>query len=200
LSKAELPADHAEELLDECREAEDLISRFLSFARPLEFAPQPVIVGEVIKEAVEQIRLAGIPPGMSLKQNVSPGLELSGDPLLLKQALANLIDNGVKACEGSGGSVEVRAWSKDRHVVLEVEDTGSGIPEEDLERIFTPFYSSRPSGTGLGLPLVRKIVDLHAGRLEARSELGHGSCFTITLTVHSPVDKAEASPKIDART
>ena len=185
LNKAELPSDYAEQLVDECREAEDLVSRFLSFARPLDYTPAPVDLGGLADDAAAQIRAAGLPDGITLKVELNAAAELTADALLLKQALVNLIDNAVKACGDSGGTVSLTAGLSGDVVTIAVSDTGSGISPDDLKRIFTPFYSSRPSGTGLGLPLVRKIVDLHSGHLDVRSRQGEGTIFTISLPVHS---------------
>jgi signal transduction histidine kinase len=66
-------------------------------------------------------------------------------------------------------------------VVIEVEDNGRGIPEEDLSRIFSPFFSANPNGSGLGLPAVRRVARAHGGRVEVTSALGRGSTFTIRL-------------------
>ena len=71
--------------------------------------------------------------------------------------------------------------SAGREVVIEVEDNGRGVPEEDLSRIFSPFFSTNPNGAGLGLPAVRRIARAHGGRVEAASTPGRGSTFTIRL-------------------
>jgi signal transduction histidine kinase len=200
LIKADLPESHAEELLNECKEAEDLIARFLSFARPLEYLPILTDLAEVVNGAIDQVNLAGYPSSVVVRAESLSPVETSADPLLLKQAIVNLVDNGIQACEGGGGTVEISVWAEEDAAIIQIEDTGSGISEDDLNRIFTPFYSSRPSGTGLGLPVVRKIIDAHSGRIEVRSRLGQGTRLTILLPLHSPVDKSVKTPKIDART
>ncbi len=109
-----------------------------------------------------------------------------GDPFVLEQVVANLVDNAVKYTD-SGGRVEVRVGKRDGWAVLEVEDTGCGIPREHLDRIFERFYvvdksrSRRLGGTGLGLSIVKHAVSLHGGRVEVRSKVGKGSIFTVFL-------------------
>ena len=192
-------ADHAVALLEECREAEELIGRFLSFAKPLDYAPQPVRLGELFTETVAQARMALASEGVSIVCGSVAPVEIFADPVLVKQALLNLVDNAVRACEGAGGTVELSARVDKDYVRIQVEDTGCGIAPEDLDRIFTPFYSSRPSGTGLGLPLVRKVVDLHSGQIRVRSEPGRGTGFTVILPLHSPVDNVARPSQIGSR-
>jgi len=86
----------------------------------------------------------------------------------------------------SGGRLSVRARAEGKSVVVEVGDTGIGIPPEDLDRIFDPFYSGFGEGAGLGLPLARRIVEAHGGTVRAKSEVGQGTVFTIELPTEPP--------------
>jgi len=104
------------------------------------------------------------------------------DPAQIEDAVLNLIINAIDAIE-KDGQVTVRVSRSDDppEAIISVRDTGRGISAEDLSRIFNPFFTTTKGGTGLGLPAVRRIVRAHAGRVEAHSELGHGSTFTIHL-------------------
>jgi two-component system, NtrC family, sensor kinase len=110
-----------------------------------------------------------------------------GDLDLLQQALVNLVVNALHALD-SGGAVTVRAWAADGQAFLEVRDDGCGISEEDLVHIYDPFFSTRGAGegTGLGLSVVRGIVEQHGGRIEARSQVGEGSVFSLSLPLEEP--------------
>ena len=123
----------------------------------------------------------------------SEDIEPVADAAQIEDAVLNLIINAIEAIEGEGRvSVSIRRAESDseaefpEEAVLEVSDTGSGISEEDLARIFHPFFTTTKGGTGLGLPAVRRIVRAHGGRVEARSSVGEGSTFTIYLPLENP--------------
>src|SRR6185312_13753914 len=113
---------------------------------------------------------------------------ISIDAGQIEDAILNLIINAIEATENEG-SVAVHVFHSPRdetnsetdEVIIEVSDKGRGISEENLPRIFNPFFTTTKGGTGLGLPAVRRIVRAHGGRVEARSTLGEGSTFSIHL-------------------
>lgn len=111
---------------------------------------------------------------------------ISGDDAALRTAIRNLIDNAVRHT-AAGGSIYVRVGSSDGFAVVDVADTGEGIPTADLDRVFERFYrvdtarSRETGGTGLGLAIVRHVVEGHGGRVSVTSELGQGSTFTVEL-------------------
>ena len=121
--------------------------------------------------------------------------ELLADPHQLRQLFSNLLANAFEALGGEGhvdiracaGAGRRRAGRARRplppQVVVEVRDNGPGIAPDDLERIFSPFFTTKPQGTGLGLAIVRKVVDAHDGRIDAVSAPGRGATFRVTLPV-----------------
>ena len=191
LEKKDHDIESATALMDETREAERLIDRFLNFTRPFNYEPKPENLGALLEELLETFRVRSdcraIEFHMMPAADARP-IELVCDWLLLKQALTNIIENAVNAYSDSGGRVDVALSKSSDMATLAVSDFGCGIESKDIERIFTPFFSSRPSGTGLGLPLASKIVDLHAGRLTVDSRVGEGTTFRIMLPIRRQAD------------
>jgi PAS domain S-box-containing protein len=181
-------SSYFDELFAEVKETESLVRRFLSFARPLEFQPEEINVVAMIEELVSSyVRNGGQLESelQAVVRYIGPKTSVlySGDALLLKQVLSNIIDNAITACAGKQGVIEINLEKQNSSLTITITDNGTGIPEEDLEKVFTPFYSSKPSGTGLGLPLAGKIIDLHGGHITVESKVGVGTTFRIHLPV-----------------
>jgi two-component system sensor histidine kinase BaeS len=118
--------------------------------------------------------------GVSLELSCKEGLLVHADPDRLSQIVINLLSNALKAC-GSGGHVRVAAGRQEGAVTIEVRDDGHGIRKEDIPFIFERFYKASGNGLGLGLTIVKELVEAHGGRVTARSEHGRGSAFTVSL-------------------
>jgi PAS domain S-box-containing protein len=169
-----------------------IIRSMLDRAQPGVFNFQPASVNAAVHRAVT---LAGHQSKAISKRGRQIKIEFVTDPspivmnidaAQIEDATHGLLTNAIEAIDGDGivivrlseGAREDRAG---REVVIEVEDNGRGIPEDDLSRIFSPFFSTNPNGAGLGLPAVRRIARAHGGRVEAASTPGRGSTFTIRL-------------------
>jgi PAS domain S-box-containing protein len=155
--------------------------------RPLEQIP--VSPDEVARTAVEDFRVAVDQAGLKLQAEIVPRLPpVSGSLTYLRRVMDNLLSNALKFTP-EGGTITVRAWQEGKQVALEVQDSGIGIPAEQLERIFERFYQvdgsarRRYGGVGLGLALVKEIVSLHGGQVTVKSQVGEGSTFTVTLPI-----------------
>ncbi len=185
LKQADLPVEGVESLLSETQLANLLIDRFLSFARPLDLRPEQTDLAVLVSECMMSIRVRQDLHGVEFREHQEAGVTALVDPLLLRQAVANLLDNAVNAYGESGGVVEISLQVKGTRAILEIRDHGCGIDPAIKDKIFTPFYSSRPSGTGLGLSLVAKIVSLHGGSISVDSEPGRGTIFTLALPLHT---------------
>jgi signal transduction histidine kinase len=153
----------------------------------------PLALDEIVAEVVKGRRAAATQAGLTLELHLEPGLPpVSGAPYHLQQAIDCLLENALKFTSG-GGRVEVQVYTEPGWVCLAVTDTGIGMTEEELERIFTRFYQRDRSttrqyrGIGLGLTLVRAVIEEHSGRVEVESQLGQGSRFTMKLPALSPV-------------
>jgi two-component system phosphate regulon sensor histidine kinase PhoR len=149
-----------------------------------------VDMGAILREATIESSAKATSSDVSLELEPLKGeLSTVGDPLRLKQAIINLIDNAVKYNK-PGGMVKVSAWAQDNQLILQIQDSGIGISQADQQRIFDRFYrvdksrSRAQGGSGLGLAIVKKIIEDHGGRITVDSTLGEGSTFRITLPLH----------------
>ncbi|SOC55481.1 sensor histidine kinase [Ornithinimicrobium cerasi] len=165
--------------------------------------PSTISVGRAIEYAVSLVRERAAREGITVTMEVDAGADtLRADELRFRQVLLNLLSNAVKFTD-TGGSVAVRAAREGPELVVTVSDTGVGIPPEDRERIFESFQQggrglAREEGTGLGLTLTRRIVDLFGGRLWVESEVGVGSVFGFAVPLagrgaDAPADRAARS-------
>jgi signal transduction histidine kinase len=168
-------------LEQEARRLQTILDDFLKFAgrHEVHLSPQPI--GPILAEAAafygERLRRAAVQVRTQFAENL-PAVALDADRF--KQALSNLILNA-EAAMPQGGEMLVTAEPERHGVRVHITDTGVGIPPESLDKVFEPYYSTRPGGSGLGLPMVRRIVQEHGGSIEVHSEVGRGTRFTIHL-------------------
>ena len=121
---------------------------------------------------------------VDLVLDIEPGLpQVTGDRVQLQQVLVNLLLNAAQAMAGRDPprQLVVTAQRVDQHVEITVYDTGPGIAEPDIERLFKPFFTTKPNGMGMGLAICRTTVESHGGQLTVESRLGQGASFRITL-------------------
>jgi two-component system sensor histidine kinase HydH len=173
--------ERVQRLETECDRLVDLANDFLRFARVENLCLAPTRLGPVVEELVDFFMPTARQANIEIKSYLPadlPAVLLDAD--LFKQALLNLMLNAEQAMPG-GGELTLQAAEEDDGVVLSLIDTGKGMPPEVLTRVFRPFFSTRPGGTGLGLPTVRRIVDAHGGAIDVQSEVGCGTKFTIRL-------------------
>ncbi len=171
----------------------------------LELVLEDVPVEEVAQESLRQVREQARRKNISVAYSSDGEVRsLRGDRRRLRQLLLNLLSNAKKfTAEGGRIGLEVSSRDGGRAVAFCVWDTGSGIAPEDLQRIFEPFVqldaglARRNEGSGLGLALVRRFVELHRGELEVESELGRGSRFTVVLPVEQPASARSVGPSAE---
>jgi signal transduction histidine kinase len=164
----------------------------------MDLAYERTPIGSIVDVVRSVITAVAAKKGIELEVDLPPGLpEVFIDPGRIKQVLYNLISNAIKFTP-RGGVVRLIARATDRHIVVKVSDTGVGIAREDLPRLFREFEQLpqpggiRPEGTGLGLALTKRLVELHGGRVEVDSDLGVGSTFSVHLPLRAH-DEARAS-------
>jgi two-component system, NtrC family, sensor histidine kinase HydH len=156
-----------------------LITRFLQFARPVELQREKVDLGKILDQAITLVEREA--PGIAIYRNYEPELRpFPFDVTLMERVFYNLILNAAQA-SSAGGTVTVKTRSAGGTAEVAVIDRGAGIQPANLKNIFNPFFTTKPSGVGLGLAIVSKIVDEHGGKITVESEPGKGSIFRVAL-------------------
>ena len=166
-------------IVREVGKMQSLVDEFSRYAR----MPGPQLAATAIDGLVSEVvaLYRDVKPGVSIHTALAPAIgEIWVDPEQLRRVLINLLDNALEATEPPG-DVEVRAERRGERLILEVADAGSGIPPEDREKLFLPFFSRKKRGTGMGLAIVHRIVSDHNGTIRVSGNLPRGSIFTIEL-------------------
>jgi signal transduction histidine kinase len=162
---------------------EKILQDFLQFAGGHAVRPELVDPNLLVGDLLEFFEPSCRDAGLSLRRQFSPSLpQVLVDRELIKQALLNLLTNARQAMP-DGGELMVHTSTTGDRVRIDVVDTGVGIPPEALDRIFEVYFSTKASGTGLGLPTVRRILLEHGGDVEVDSEVGRGTCVSVFLPV-----------------
>ena len=168
-------------LQSECQRLVDVSNDFLRFARLKDLALAPTDLAKVLEEMIDffgpTARAANIDIKCYLPADLPP---LNLDQELFRQALLNLMLNAEQAMP-NGGELTIQAALEPGGISLSLIDTGKGMTEEVLAKVFQPFFTTRPGGNGLGLATTRKIIEAHGGRIEVQSEPGRGTKFTLHL-------------------
>ncbi|MFM1768929.1 MAG: hypothetical protein RJA22_1458 [Verrucomicrobiota bacterium] len=192
-------ARRLESYLDVCKgeitRLDYIITQFLQAIRPTPARLRPAPLNEIVRETVELLRPEIENRGIAIKEKLAAHLPAAPlDPVQIKQVLVNLVKNAIQAMS-RGGTLTLQTDLGADGVILTVADTGGGIPQEQLNRIFEPFYTTKKKGSGLGLMIVQRIVREHNGRIELESHVGQGTVFRIWLPLHErPVRLLEARP------
>ncbi|MBS3763063.1 MAG: PAS domain S-box protein [Planctomycetes bacterium] len=180
-----------EKIADQTSRCRSIVQDLLEFSRPAQAASRPVDINSLLEEAVNILE------GQQVFHNVSSHWKLAeeipsltGDPDRLRQAFLNIVLNAVEAMEGKG-ELYLRTSVKDGKVTIEIQDSGCGLTEEQQEHLFEPFYTTKETGTGLGLPVTYGIIERHGGEIEAESEKGQGATFRISLPLTEEGERDE---------
>ena len=168
-----------QDALGEINRLGNLLQEFRTFARPETIYPEPLDLKELVREILSTETLDYSKRGIRVEQEFNPNVFLmKADRQKLKQVLLNLFKNAVEAMPG-GGTLKIRAYESGPRVFIEISDTGIGIAEGT--KIFDAFATTKPHGTGLGLPIVKKIVSAHGGTVTYQSRPGQGTVFALSF-------------------
>ena len=167
------------ELLNEVRNLSSMVTAFLNFARPQPLQLEEVALSELVAECATELEPVFQELRVELVIDAKEPATVRADERMLRLALLNLMRNGAEAIEEE--KPERRVYVRIKEAVIEVQDTGTGIPLADLQKIFIPFFTTKAKGHGVGLALSHRIITQHGGTLMAANSLEGGAIFTINL-------------------
>ncbi len=177
-------------IVDEVDRLNVVVSQFLDYSRPLQLHTEPLDLNALVSQVAGLFRAQGLADGVTVVEELAAELPpLPADAAKLKQVLLNLGQNGLLAME-EGGVLTLRTRKgrlRDSRgtpaVLIVVEDRGCGVPPEDLDKLFVPFFTTRAAGTGLGLAISQRLIEAHGGQIDVSSTPGRGSTFTVRLPI-----------------
>jgi PAS domain S-box-containing protein len=176
-------------IIDDSNRASEVIRRVRALAKKTSSEKSPLDLNEVVREAMALVARELATHGVSLRLELASGLPLIfGDRVQLQQVVINLVMNGIEAMQQVSDrrrELKIRSGRDDMgRVLLAVTDCGTGIAPDEAERMFAPFFTTKPAGMGMGLSICRSIMEAHEGRLSACRNEGHGATFQFTLPQH----------------
>lgn len=178
-------AAYTDDIKSEVDRIDQLIRELLQFTRPLDIDVRPLSVDNLIEAACDRVERARQDRGRPTcpVSVATESVDLRGDLVLLGQAIENLLEN---ACDAAGpdGNVVVRQVDDGTWCTITIQDTGPGMTSEDMDRAFEPFFTRKPAGTGLGLSVAQRIIEMHGGELTIANHADGGLIATVRLPSH----------------
>jgi len=172
----------AQRIISETLRLETLVNELLSYAKSDRESMVKLNLTEIVSHAAALLRLEAEQAAIRIICDCQDNIVIDGNRDRLVQLLLNVVKNSLQAMP-DGGTVRITAGIDDRQAIVKVNDSGHGISEEEMTRIFEPFFTTRARGTGLGLPLCRKIVEEHGGKITVQSVVGEGTSVSIAFPI-----------------
>jgi PAS domain S-box-containing protein len=174
-----------------------IVTQFLQAIRPVAPQLKPGSLNEAMERTLDLLRPELENRGLNVKLKLAEPLPLAPiDAMQIQQALVNLIKNAMQAMT-KGGTLTLQTGERSDEAWFSVSDNGGGIPQEQINRIFEPFYTTKKKGTGLGLMIVQRIVRAHDGRIDLESHVGRGTTFRVWLPLHERKPRLLEAPLHD---
>jgi two-component system NtrC family sensor kinase len=177
-------------IIREATRCKTIVNDLLNFSRQNEVLAQETDINNMLSEMADEQKRQELFENIVVATDLDPQLpRIQADPLQLHQVFTNLINNAAEAMPDGGKlTLRTRTGPTPGFVTIDVEDTGVGIPEENMKKMFTPFFTTKPigKGTGLGLAIIYGIVKMHRGQINVKSKVGQGTTFTIKLREQLP--------------
>jgi len=169
-------------LLGEVRRLDQIVNDFLKLVRGYEVHAVPLDLELLITDMLRLVDAENQQLGIRARFSPDPAARMvHADPTYLRMALMNLVGNAQQAMAATGGELLVGTAGREHDIEISVTDTGPGIPAELQEKVFQPWFSTKQGGTGLGLPMARRVIEALGGEMHMHSEVGRGTRFTVTV-------------------
>jgi len=178
-----------ESMKESLSHATKIANDLVEFSRPADFEMVRLAMNDIVQSGVSSVE---IPSNIQLKLNLDPKASIEGDKDKLSRAFQSLINNAIEA-EPFGGTIEISSAVDGDKVIIHVSDTGVGISDENMKKLFTPFFTTKAKGIGLGLPICKRIIETHGGRMEIRSREGEGTNILVTLPAVGQKEPGQSS-------
>jgi hypothetical protein len=188
--RLERNARNAQIIVEEVERLERILGDLLDFSKPSEPELSMIQLGPILESVAESIRYDARAEDVKVQLDLAENVpDVLADPKQVRQILQNLVNNALEAMQ-QAGTLTLGLAERNGAVEMYVQDTGEGIPVERMEQIFDTFYTSKPTGTGLGLALCKKLVAQHGGELLVESEEGRGARFTVSFPHPTETERA----------
>jgi signal transduction histidine kinase len=185
LLKSLEPEDHRREDVDmiirEAARTKEIVQGLLSFARETKLRPGPTNINEVLEDVLGLVANQALFHNIKIKKVFAAAIPtITADWTQLKQVFLNMIFNAAEAMQGKG-TLTITTIGGKRRIKVKIQDTGPGIPPEIMDKLFSPFFTTKEKGTGLGLAISYGIIERHSGKIDVETALGKGTTFTVSL-------------------
>jgi PAS domain S-box-containing protein len=177
-SRLDTEQPELEVIAREIKRLDNVVKTFLSFNRPIEFEARPMDLDQVVQQVCALVSVDAEAKNIQIETVLTGNLWLNGDPDLLKQAILNIVNNGLEAM-ADGGKMMIRTEWIAHECEIRVTDRGAGIPREIQEKIFNLYFTTKQQGSGIGLATTFRVVQLHSGTIDFVSEPGSGTTFRL---------------------
>jgi PAS domain S-box-containing protein len=170
-------------ILEEVTRLEQILREQLTLERHLVPSLLPVDINQILRDVRKLLSHGMLSSQVRLVGELADGLPVTlGDANQLKQAFLNIINNAIQSMP-EGGTITVSTVQRGQNIVVRIEDTGPGIPGDIMSKLFVPFFTTRKTGSGLGLAVTKRVIDNHGGDIEVMSEIGKGTIFDVSIPI-----------------
>lgn len=171
-------------IFQEINRLDRVVRSFLDFTRPVELVQEDVDLAALTEDVANLLRMDAKQREVAVRfHRGKDGIPIRGDQDLLRQAIMNIATNGIEAMP-RGGLLDIRIANQDGQCRITITDNGVGIPESERDRIFQLYFTTKENGSGLGLPMSYRAIELHGGTIEVESEPGKGTSFHLNLPIN----------------